>query len=283
MTRAHDQVCLTLFDESPFPLRKGHAFFDQRDGARRGRTTRHGQVYWEDPTYSCRGVLLAVPADFDATQAATLVVYLHGNRARLERDVLIRQQLVKQVRAADINAVLVAPQLALDAPDSSAGRFAQRGVFARFLDEAAHRLGALGGTGAAPFRAARLIIIAYSGGYCPAAAALAVGGVRTRVRGVVLLDALYDHEALFAQWLAQHRRHAFLLSAYTHSTRTRNVHLRTLLKHGPVPPTLGLRAQLTPGTACLVPLDGAVDHADVVTRAWCDGPVTDVLRRAGRA
>ena len=25
-------------------------------------------MYWEDPTYSCRDVLLAVPADFDTTR-----------------------------------------------------------------------------------------------------------------------------------------------------------------------------------------------------------------------
>jgi hypothetical protein len=283
MTTSRARIAIASFAHGPFPLRKGHPFFDRRDGARRGRTTRHGEVFWEQPTYSSRDVLLAVPHNFDARETATMVVYLHGNRARLERDVVQRQQLVRQVCAADINAVLVAPQLALDAPDSSAGRFAQRGVFRRFLDEAADGLGTLGQVDAAVFRRARVILIAYSGGYCPAAAALRLGGVRSRVRGVVLLDALYDHAALFAAWFEQHHRHAFLVSAYTHSTRRGNVHLRGLLQQGPVVAHLGLRTKLAPGNACLVPLDGTVEHADVVTRAWCDAPVTDLLRRAGRA
>ena len=309
-------ISLEDFDTSPFPLRHGRSaagrpFFDQRDGTRRGRTTRHGTVLWEDQTYSDSSVLLCVPANFDATRPATLVVYLHGNRARLERDVIKRQQLPRQVRDADINALLIAPQFALDAPDSSAGRFALRGVFQCFLAEAARKLEHLccardfsvrinsqlqsnahqladlcrERDGPSPrlglLQEASVIVIAYSGGYCPAAAALSVGGARARVRGVVLLDALYDHEALFAAWLHGRRRHAFLVSAYTHGTRSRNVQLRAQLRDRQLVYTLGLTTRLAVGTACLVPLDGSIDHADVVTRAWCEDPVTDILRRAG--
>ncbi len=309
MTRPRELIAIENFEASPFPLRQGRVaggrpFFDQRDGKRRGRTTRHGEVCWEDETYSSRSVLLCVPDNFDATRPATLVVYLHGNRARLERDVIQRQQLPRQVGAADINAVLIAPQFALDAPDSSAGRFGLRGVFRRFLDEAALKLEHLccerdfnvrmnshlqsntqdlDGDSTRPrlLQDASVIIIAYSGGYCPAAAALTVGGARARVRGVVLLDALYDHEALFATWLQARRHHAFLVSAYTHGTRSRNVQLRTQLKDRHLAYTLGLTTRLAAGTACLVPLDGSIDHAEVVTRAWCEDPVTDILRRAG--
>ena len=294
MTRQHDVVALETFATSPFPLRRDRrvgdrAFFDVRDGARRGRTTRHGEVCWEDETYAQARVLLAIPSNFDATRPATLVVYLHGNRARLERDVIKRQQLLRQVREADINAVLIAPQFALDAADSSAGRFAVRGLFRAFLDEATRSLERLDLLRSGQHRQtsllqhASVIVIAYSGGYCPAAAALSVGRAQQRVRGVVLLDALYDHEALFAAWVAQRQRVAFLVSAYTHSTRTGNLRLRALLEQQGRPYSLGLKPQLGAGTVCLVPLDGAVEHADVVTRAWCDDPVTDILRRAGPA
>ena len=287
MHQASALIALAPFVNSPFPLRRARAFFDHRQGARRGRTTRHGQVCWEDETYNDKRVLLAIPDNFDDTRPATLVVFLHGNRARLERDVIARQQVVRQVHDADINAVLVAPQFALDAPDSSAGRFAVRGVFRRFLDEAAQQLAQLSRqrapTSAQVFERASVILVAYSGGYCPAAAALTVGRASTRVRGVVLLDALYDHAALFAAWLQRRHQHAFLVSAYTHSTRARNLELRALLNQREQHYTLGLTAHLAPGSACLVPLDGTVEHAEVVTRAWCDNPLSDVLRRAGHA
>lgn len=291
MTRQHDLIRFEPFVASPFPLRRGHdpggrIFFDVHDGARRGRTTRHGQVCWEDETYAESRVLLAVPANFDATREATVVVFLHGNRAHLQRDVIERQQVLRQIAAADINALLVAPQFALDAPDSSAGRFAVRSMFRAFLSEACHGLERLcverdGQPPRCSLAESSVIIIAYSGGYCPAAAALKLGGANRRIRGVVLLDALYDHEVLFAAWLGQHRRNAFLVSAYTHSTRPCNVRLRALLAQQGLPHCLGLKTLLTPGSACLVPLDGAVEHADVVTRAWCDDPITDLLRRAG--
>ena len=283
-------IALPAFASSPFPLRGGRsaggrAFFDQTEGTRRGRTTRHGQVCWEDETYNDKRVLLAIPDNFDNTRAATLVVFLHGNRARLERDVITRQQVVRQVHDAHINAVLVAPQFALDAPDSSAGRFAVRGVFRSFLDEAAQQLAHLcrqrAPTPTHVFERASVIVVAYSGGYCPAAAALTAGQASARVRGVVLLDALYDHEALFAAWLQRRRQHAFLVSAYTHSTRPQNLELRALLKQRAQNYTLGLTDHLVPGSVCLVPLDGAVEHAEVVTRAWCVDPLSDVLRRAG--
>jgi len=298
MNRPRELLTVEPFVASPFPLRQGRGaggrpFFDQRAGTRRGRTTRHGEVFWEDETYGDSRVLLSIPAAFDARRPATLVVFMHGNRAQLERDVVRRQHLPRQIGDADINAVLVAPQFAFDAPDSSAGRFALRGVFRDFLAEAAQQLGQLyhaqhDGAVHVPlkrqsFQQASVIIVAYSGGYCPAAAALTVGGALSRVRGVVLLDALYDHERLFADWLHHRRQHAFLVSAYTHSTRPRNVRLRTLLKERAQSCTLGLTSRLAAGTACLVPLDGTVEHADVVTRAWCPDPVTDVLRRAGHA
>ena len=53
-----------------------------------------------------------------------------GNNATLSRDVIARQQIVRQLSDSGLNAVLVAPQLALDAQDSSAGRFWSAGGFA---------------------------------------------------------------------------------------------------------------------------------------------------------
>ena len=295
MTSQHDVIVFEKFVASPFPLRRGRGagpqvFFDVRDGARRGRTTRHGQICWEDETYAQSRVLLAVPANFDARRPATLVIFLHGNRAHLQRDVINRQRVLQQIRTANINGLLVAPQFALDAPDSSAGRFAVRGVFRAFLDEAIGGLERLCALRDGQFRLspgwlqqASVIIIAYSGGYCPAAAALSVGRANRRIRGVVLLDALYDHETLFATWAGQNHRSAFLVSAYTHSTRPCNVRLRALLARQGLAYCLGLKTQLTPGSVCLVPLDGTVEHADVVTRAWCDDPITNILQRAGSA
>ena len=82
-----------------------------------------------------------------------MVVFFHGHGATLERDVRDRQRLPDQISAAGLNAVLVAPQFAFDAADSSAGKFWEPDGFKHFLDEvgeeARHRSMA---TSAAPRR-----------------------------------------------------------------------------------------------------------------------------------
>ena len=60
-----------------------------------------------------------------------------------------------------------------------------------------------------------VVIVAYSGGYLPAAYSLAHGGARERIKGVVLLDALYGEPDKFARWIEQERGHAFFVSAYS--------------------------------------------------------------------
>ena len=289
-----DTVALVPFRHAPFPCALAapgqvRPFFDIEHAGRRGHTARDGRVYWEHETYCDNRVLVAIPADFDPRQPATLVVYLHGNLATLERDVCARQQLPAQVARAAINAVLLAPQFALDAPDSSPGAFAHPGKFARFLDEAADRLGPLLRPRLAQhqrrpdFSTAAVIIVAYSGGYLAAACALSRGHASRRVRGVLLLDALYGNEADFANWLSRERRHAFFVSAYGADTRAANDRLAALLEVAEVPHRRVLPPQLTAGTASFVDLGSAADHAGFANRAWTDDPITDALRRAGLA
>src|SRR5262249_59416804 len=116
--------------------RTGRRFFDVTDeDGRRGHSSAHG-VLWEDATYSDKRVLLFMPRGFDARRPGLIVVFLHGNRATLERDVGGRQRVAAQIADANVNAVLVAPQLAVNASDSSAGRFWETYGFARFIGEA---------------------------------------------------------------------------------------------------------------------------------------------------
>ena len=75
-----------------------------------------------------------VPENFDIRKPGVIVVFFHGNGATLERDVRDRQLVPQQISDSGVNAVLLAPQLAVDAADSSAGKFWQPGGFKRFMD-----------------------------------------------------------------------------------------------------------------------------------------------------
>ncbi|MFO1082275.1 MAG: alpha/beta hydrolase [Reyranellaceae bacterium] len=272
------------FDSSAFPYNgvvpdTRKPFLDVRDGGRRGHTSLRGEVYWENPTYSDRRSLLYLPPGFDPQKPALIVLYLHGQGAMLERDVILRQGVPRQIAESGINAALVAPQLAVDAGDSSAGNFWKPGHFANYIDEAAERLMRLSGdrNAGAVFNRAAVIVVAYSGGYHPAAYALDRGGAGHRIRGVILMDALYGDEDKFAAWIAPRRRQVFLLSAYTESTKEENAILQGLLDRARVPYLRGLPSTLQPGVFAFAACGGLDLHGDFVTKAWRPDPLKHAL------
>jgi hypothetical protein len=257
-------------------------FIDTNYDGRLGHSSPRGGVYFEDTTYSDRSVLLAAPTDFDASQPAAMVVFFHGNQATLSRDVVDRQQAARQFADSNLNGVLVAPQLAVDALDSSAGRFWQPGALAQFLDEAAGKLAKLYPN--APhgaFHRMPVILVAYSGGYLPAAYALAHGGAGERVHGVVLFDALYGEEDKFLDWIESAHNHAFFVSAYSKSSHDENEALRERLAKEGIETMSAMPDHLRAGTIAFIDA-GDVKHEDFVNLAWTSDPLRDVLSRVSR-
>ena len=126
------------------PPDDGSDFMDVQGGERRGHTSPRGGVYCEDQTYSDHRVLLGAPGR------------LRPQEARGHRRLLPRQRRHPGARrrpppggcrpARGIRhstRALVAPQFAVDALDSSAGRFWQPGAFPSFMGEAATALASL--------------------------------------------------------------------------------------------------------------------------------------------
>jgi hypothetical protein len=279
-------TALVPFATAPFPYRgripdSKQRFLDHVDNYRAGRTSeRSGSIHWQDEVYHDRRVLLYLPRGFDIRKKALIVIFFHGNNATLERDVLDRQQVAAQLAAAGINAVLVAPQFAVDAPDSSAGRFWQRGHFSRFLDEAGQKLAAQYHNVqlADAFQRVKVVLIAYSGGYLPAAWALAVGRANARLQGVVLLDALYGDEEKFANWIKRYHHSAFFISAYTDSMRDENEAFREQIEKMHLHYQTFMPERLLPSNIVFVNASDS-NHDDFVTNAWVANPIKDVLMR----
>ena len=275
---------LVAFNDSPFPYRgidptTNKPFLDVQSGRRRGHTSLNGSVYWEDQTYSDRRSLLYLPAGFDPQKPLMIMLFLHGQGATLERDVVGRQGVPRQIAESGQNVALVAPQLAVDAADSSAGNYWKPGHFANYIDEAAERLMRLYGDRNAGrgLNLAPVVIVAYSGGYLSAAYALDCGGAAHRVKGVILLDALFGDEDKFAGWAATYRRQSFLFSAYSDATRDENANLQTLFDKRRIPYSKAPPATLNPGTMAFAYSGGGNLHDDFVTRAWRPDPVKAAL------
>jgi hypothetical protein len=279
------RTSLVAFDTAPFPYegtiaRSDQPFMNVSEGGRRGHRTPFNRVYWEDETYDDPRVLLHIPRGFDIKRPAVMVLFFHGHGAMLERDVHLRQEVPRQISESGMNAVLVAPQLAVDAKDSSPGKFWEPGAVKRFLAEAATKLARLQGDPASrqTFANMPVVIVAYSGGFLPAAWTMSGGGFGKRLRGVVLLDALYGETDRFADWiLSQHG--GFFVSAFANSTRARNTAFEHQLEERSVPVKTELGERLGPGSVVFLDTGPDTEHRDFVTQAWTRYPVKDLLQR----
>jgi hypothetical protein len=278
-----EQTTLVALKSSAFPYfgnnpRTEAPFLNISKGERKGHRSYGGRVYWQDETYNDNRVLMHVPENFDARKPGVIVVFFHGNGATLERDVRDRQLVPQQISDSGVNAVLLAPQLAVDAADSSAGKFWQPGGLKRFVAESADHLARLYGDprAAKTFANMPVIIVGYSGGFMPAAWSLDVGGLGDRVRGVFLLDAVYGELDKFASWI-ENNRTGFFVSAYTRSTRRHEIELMQTLREKGIAISNHMDGPLRPGSVVFLETPDGVTHRDYVTRAWTEHPVKDVL------
>jgi hypothetical protein len=175
-------------------------------------------------------VIVFVPAhyrNYDGEDVATLV-HFHGHNTTADRAVSAHQ-LREQLSDSKQNAILIVPQLAVMAADSSCGRLESEGGFAALVDEAisvaAHEGRYSLGDSALPRGARRgtVCLSAHSGGYHAAGCALRTGGVD--VRETYLFDALYAEGETFRDWVSLrtgeslHRRHK-LVSYFTEGAQT---------------------------------------------------------------
>jgi hypothetical protein len=155
-------------------------------------------------------VLVFVPERyrFRAEEGVPALVHFHGHNSTAERAIAahaLREQLVDSRQ----NAILVVPQLAVMAADSSCGRLESPGGFGRMLASSLSTAAREGrvtlGDSTFPERAdlGRVCLSAHSGGYHAAACSLRDGGVP--VHETYLFDALYAEGDVFRDWVIARR------------------------------------------------------------------------------
>lgn len=278
-----DLTTLVSMKSSAFPYfgsnpASDEPFLDVLRGDRRGHRSYSGRVYWQDETYNDSRVLVHIPENFDVRKPGVIVVFFHGNGATLERDVRDRQLVPQQVSDSRVNAVLLAPQMAVDAADSSAGKFWQPGGFKRFIAESAEHLAQLYGDprAAKAFADMPIVIVGYSGGFLPTAWSLDVGGLSDHVRGVILLDAVYGQLDKFASWI-EDRRSGFFVSSYTQYTARHDHELMHMLREKGIAVSEDMDRPLRPGSVVFVETGEGITHRDYVTHAWTKNPIEEVL------
>jgi hypothetical protein len=157
---------------------------------------------YADPT-----VLVFIPFHYRVARDASVstVVHFHGHNSTAER-AMVAHQLREQLYESKQNAILVVPQLAVNAADSACGKLEAPGGFARMLADTLRTLDVpavrnAAGRAALPPSASvgRVCISAHSGGYHAAASVLRTGGLA--VQEAYLFDALYADVDVFRDWV----------------------------------------------------------------------------------
>lgn len=228
-----------------------------------------------------------VPAGVDAHGPVALVVFLHGYSgctrvlASDARDARCRPRdapepgygLAHAHDAAGARSILLIPQLAFRTRDGSPGRLTIAGEAARMIDEALLALApTIDGT-LDHDSVASITIVAHSAAFESTLAILRHGGLDSRLRHVVLFDALYSGGPAFLDWLegASDASPRTLVSLATHGRPLDRTHelLRDARHRWPssvVEPDAWPALLRAPTPRLLVGARVRVPHHDVPTR-----------------
>lgn len=156
-------------------------------------------------------MVVYIPSGFDPEKGLNLVVFLHGNmncatNVIRSKGIACRPgygarnaySLAKQLEDSKKNAILVVPQLAFDAADSSEFAMIEEDRFfwamVETVADISDRIGGL-----SFWDAQQVIVASHSGGYRTAASIVTRGG--SVVNELWLFDSLYGNDADFDAWI----------------------------------------------------------------------------------
>ncbi|MBF0190968.1 MAG: hypothetical protein HQL99_07415 [Magnetococcales bacterium] len=218
-------------------------FFDRIDAASGQRLHQVGAelAYPESPHYRDNRVLIHLPPRFNPNTPFEIVLFFHGHLTELNRTLVEEMALPEQINATGRNLLLVAPQMVLEGRDSSPGKlYRHRGLDNLLQDVSRVLQGRMGRPFAARFNRAPVILAAFSGGFRATAYTLDRGFARKdqrdkRLRGVILLDALYSDDDKFRAWLRHPRRRGFFINLYGPSSAALSQKLQQEWDHARLP------------------------------------------------
>ncbi len=186
---------------APFPHPSREAGYRHPDGS----------FFPYHPHYDDNSLIVVVPDGLAENQDGTnVIVHFHGHMND-NLDVLERYGMPQALVARKINALLVLAQGPYRARDSAGGKMEDEGGFAALVKDVIATMQKEGVLKSD--RLNKVIVSAHSGGYRPAAFALARGGISDKISDVFLFDAFYGEQDSFRAWLDKFNGRIF--AAYT--------------------------------------------------------------------
>jgi hypothetical protein len=274
-----------VLTHAPFPYSGKYGdteidFFDFVDpvSGLRFHTNRYGERLSEQEHYRDGIVLFHIPPHFNPRKPFMYILFFHGILSDIQQRVK-EYHLDEQVNKSGRNVILVAPQLARNAADSSPGKLIKRKAFRALMHEVAVVLAPRVGK---EFRKhseqAPIVLVAFSGGYKSVAAILDRGGVQSRIKGVVLMDALYDDLHIYEKWILNRRTKTFFVNIYTAGgscEENSRMLAGELLRH-----KIGISPEWPERISSrgIYFIHSPNEHVDIPTEGPPKNPVTELLR-----
>jgi len=209
------QLIVRAFAAAPYPHASRENGYKTKD-----------KTFPRDPHYVDSAVAVFIPAGYQPGKTVDYVVHFHGHKMHLSK-VLTNYDLLHQMQRAKVNAILIVPQGAKDAPDEGFGKLElDNGGLRRLLEEVTAFLQAEGKVNTSTI--GKVVITAHSGGYNGAGAVLDHGGLGENITDCVLFDATYGWREQFAKWAQASPEHR-LVSFYTEHLAERNKQMMGML------------------------------------------------------
>ena len=173
-----------------------------------------GKTYTAAEYYNDSSVFVFVPAHFNKKKDYELIYWFHGWNNNID-SALKTFHLVEQFVAAKRNAIFIFPEGPKNAPDSYGGKFEQPEKFNFFTKDILKQLAdkKVIHTKYQP----KLILCGHSGAYKVISHVLEYNSFI--VKGVVLFDALYGQQKIYANYLEQHIN-CYFINIYTNNGGT---------------------------------------------------------------
>ena len=183
-------------------------------------TRKNGHVYNNEmfdaaAHYTDSSLLIVIPDNYKPKKKVNIVCWFHGWYNNID-SANQHFELAKQFMAANVNAILVIPEGAKNAPDSYGGKLEQPNMFAQLINDIFAKLkkGSIILSKAAP---GNIVLAGHSGAYRVMAHITAKGGLR--INEIVLFDGLYSETDKYISWLQLSQQHRFI-NVYTNDGGT---------------------------------------------------------------
>ena len=183
-------------------------------------TRKNGHVYNNEmfdaaAHYTDSSLLIVIPDNYKPKKKVNIVCWFHGWYNNID-SANQHFELAKQFMAANVNAILVIPEGAKNAPDSYGGKLEQPNMFAQLINDIFAKLkkGSIILSKAAP---GNIVLAGHSGAYRVMAHITAKGGLR--INEIVLFDGLYSETDKYISWLQLSKQHRFI-NVYTNDGGT---------------------------------------------------------------